>query len=468
MNKKTIKFYKIFLVGIICIFLNHISVHASGVTIPVSNSYAGSTANTSVSISYITPEQFGAKGDGITDDTAAFEKCMKSSSKYVLLSKTYLIKGYLTATTEKYFYASPKGSAPGAAVICNPPADSKSLAFYAGVTFENVQFCSTLLRTGTSPHGEKYQRTSNVVFVEVWNNSGTFNNCSFLNALIAIRGRKSTSSTVIPKNINVNNCTFTECKIPIQGYCEKTVVNNSVFTNDGELYRRLDGAAVNVSRYNGDLYSGDHCIYMERYGCVSLSVNNCTVETRNCDSGASFQIYGTARAGDSTPSLSVTGCTIDSNSIVSVSEANIVIKNTVFNEQQDKQYICSALTGSIILLNSELNHSYAFSYADTNARIYAADCTFRLMTSIADTRCNFPLESYNCTYINWGGNVRADNTLFSGCTFTRDGSSVLNKLYISNSSGYKVSLVDTSFKSGDIITNNTAAVVKTVNCKIFD
>ncbi|MCI6732148.1 MAG: glycoside hydrolase family 55 protein [Lachnospiraceae bacterium] len=471
MKKTSLKLYKIILFFICCLLLNIFSLYVTGITTlaaTTSTTSERAVTSNSTSVSYITPEQFGAKGDGVTDDTAAFEKCMENAEKNVLLSKTYLIKKYLIANTEKHFYAPPKGNDPGATIICEPSGDSKSLAFYSGVIFENIQFYSTFLRTGISPHGEKYQRTSNVVFVEVWNKTGTFNNCSFLNALIAIRGRKSTSSTVIPENISVNNCSFTECKIPIQGYCENTSVKSSIFTNDGELYRKLDGAKENVFRYNGDLYSGDHCIYMERYGCVSLSVTDCTVVTKNCNSGASFQIYGTARKGDSVPSLAIVGCTISSNGIVSVNEANILIEDTLFNEQQDAQYICRADAGKIVLLDSELNHSYAFCYADSNANIYAVNCKFRLMTSISNTRCNFPLESYKCTYINWGGNIRANKTIFSDCIFTRDGKHVLNSLYISNSFGYKISLINTSFKSGDAITNNTSAVEKVTNCIIFD
>lgn len=455
---------KILLAGLLSFLIlwNSISLPAAAI------SSSPLAAASSSSAAYVTPEQYGAKGDGVTDDTAAFEKCMKSTTKYVLLSKTYLISSYLTAFTEKYFYAQPKNGAAGATIICNPNNDYKTLAFYAGVTFENVEFYSTILRTGTSAHGETYRRTSNGVFVEVWEKSGTFYNCSFINALIAIRGRKSSSSTVIPKNITVKQCVFTECKMPIQGYCKDTVVNNSIFVNDGELYCKLDHAQVNPSRYNGDLYSGDHCIYMERYGCSSLMVTGCTVETRNCSSGAAFQIYGTPKSGDPIPALTVDNCTISANSIVSTSAANVLVKNTVFNEQQDKQYILRAVSGSILVQNSEFNHTYAFCYADTNVKPYAVNCTFRLMTDMGSTRCNFPLESYHCTYINWGGNVRVNNTLFSDCIFTRDGANVLNKLYISNSPGYQISLVNTHFKAGDTITNNVSSVTNYTNCGTFN
>ena len=317
------------------------------------------------------------------------------------------------------------------------------------MTFENVAFYSTNVGAGTSPHGEAYIHTSGIVFVEVWNNSGTFNNCSFANAVIAIRGRKSSSSTVIPKTITVNRCSFIECKMPIQGYCEKVLVNNSSFAN------------------YGDLYSGDHCIYIERYGCKSLKISNCVVETLHSESGAAFQIYGTPKAGDALPELSVQGCLIDGNGILSASGAKATIKDCVFNEQSSEQFIAWIESGSLILRDSEINHSYAFSYANSTAKVYALNCTFRLMTDLGRVRCNFPLVSSNCTYVDWGGNVRVDGTQFLGCTFTRIGTHTLNGLYISNNNGYSIILRNTRFQNGDKITNNENAIKEYSNCSQF-
>ena len=434
--------------------------------IPVLAAANNTGSFSSSSIRYITPEQFGAKGDGITDDTEAFKKCMNSTETIVYLTKTYLIRDYITTNREKYFYATPKNNGTGATIICNPRSGNKTLAFFAGVTFENVEFYSTILQKGTSPHGETYARTSNTVFVEVWNQTGVFKNCSFFNALIAIRGRKSTNSTVIPKSIVVDKCNFTECKIPIQGYSEETSVSGSCFINDGELYRRIDNAPVNIAKYNGDLYGGDHCVYIERYGCKSLKVSDCVVETKNCASGAAFQIYGTPKKGDIIPDLTVYRCTLNANGVVSTSAANVTIQECSFVEQQDGKFIASVESGSLKLLNSTFDHSYAFTYANTNVKPYASNCTFRLMMNFGRSRCNFPFESYNCTYINWGGNVRLNNTLFSGCLFTREYDHTLNKLYISNKSGYSIKLRDTSFKDGDTVTDKTDAVKEFVNCKV--
>lgn len=419
-------------------------------------------------LSYITPEQYGAVGDGSADDTSAFKKCLESSEKNILLSGKYRITENITAITEKRFIAkSPDGQA-GASIICEPAHDSKTLTFHDNVTFENIEFYSTLLRPGQSPHKEIYARTSNVIFVEVWNKNGTFTNCTFTNALIAIRGRKTESSPVIPQSITADGCTFTECKIPVQGYSENTLIKDCTFLNDGELYRKLDKAAPDPEKYNGDLYGGDHCVYIERYGCRSLVIRGCRVETKNCESGHAFQIYGEPKPGDVIPELHIEDCEIYANGITSSSAANVSVDHCKFYEQRSGQFILIAESGSAAVRNCEFHHAYAFSYADSSVQPYAENCLFERLPSLGDERCNFPQESVNCEYINWGGNVRVPDTRFTDCTFSYTEGETLNGLYINNSQGYPVYLKNTRFKSGSDITNNEKAVKESIGCGTFN
>ena len=52
---------------------------------------------TDISINYVTPEMFGAIGDGITDDTAAINRALENSENKILyFTKTYLIDGAVT------------------------------------------------------------------------------------------------------------------------------------------------------------------------------------------------------------------------------------------------------------------------------------------------------------------------------------------------------------------------------------
>ena len=396
-------------------------------------------------IDYITPEDFGAAGDGVTDDTDAIERCMKSETKEVYLTGEYLISRYIFSHYEKHFFAP---SAKKAKIICDIPDDTKALAFYGASEFDNIIFESTLERTGTSAHGEKYEKTSNVVLTEIWENGAVFSNCDFINGLTAIRGRKSTDSDVIPGFIIVNNCSFTDCKIPVQGYSRVTQINSCSFYNDG------------------DLYGGDHCVYIERFGCESLTVTDTFVSTLNSESGNAFQIYGSPSAGDIVPSLNVSNCKINANGVASVSEADVIIRGTEFHASHPSRYIATAVEGSISLYDSDFTHSYAFTYAGTQVKTVAENCSFTLDTSLSQTRCNYPFESKNCSYISWGGNIRLDGTSFISCRFSGTDGRVLNDLYVRDVDGFGVSFTDCAFEPGAAVINDESAVTKWENCTV--
>ena len=62
--------------------------------------YNGAVAAANEKVTYITPEQYGAKGDGVTDDTAALQQClsMASSARCIKALKQYKITSTLYIT----------------------------------------------------------------------------------------------------------------------------------------------------------------------------------------------------------------------------------------------------------------------------------------------------------------------------------------------------------------------------------
>lgn len=71
------------------------AIKVNNVTIPPDENHAVNIENV-----YVTPEEFGAVGDGVTDDSRAFTECFaraNENGKYILLSnKSYLISNKLT------------------------------------------------------------------------------------------------------------------------------------------------------------------------------------------------------------------------------------------------------------------------------------------------------------------------------------------------------------------------------------
>ena len=390
---------------------------------------------------YETPEMYGAVGDGITDDSDAFEQCMNSSTQNILLTGDYLIKRNLWATTEKHFY--------NGKILCQSDT-YRNLSFSNMVSFNDSIFVCDRDETGVAAHNETFEHTSNTYFVELWGEGGNFEGCVFYNALTAIRGMMpSTGSTYCPEHLSVNHCRFTECKMPIAGRLQYVDINNSSFRNDR------------------DVYSGEHCAYLDAYGAQELNAKNCKVETYNTEAGDAFQIYGKREFGTThTPKINIENCNIIANGIVSSDCADVVVKNTNFDAQYRDRYVYGVATGSLLIEGGYINHSNYLIYSEPSYELnpIARNCTFRLKTEITNGRSYFPYTSTNCTFINWGGRAVYNNSTVNNCIFTKDISSVTGGYYIGVPEDTSIYLESCAFKSGDYIAYNSPGYLELRNC----
>lgn len=383
--------------------------------------------------SYLIPERdCGAVGNGSNDDTAAIKTCLDSNIKNIVLRGTYLISNNIETYKEKNIF---NGN-----FLIQVQNGSRALSFRNIVRMNGTSFTSYIKRTGTSPHGETFNSTSNIDFVEVWGREASFINCKFNNALRAIRGRISTGSTAYPETLYINNCEFIDSKAPVQGYFVNTVIENSYFKN------------------NGDLYSGDHAVYLEAASTNSLIVRNSRVETYNTESGAAFQTYG-KRSGQSTPKINIVSSVINANGIVSADLADVSINNTSFVSQHTNRNAIIVESGSVLIDNSKINHNLLMARYP-NTLVIAKNTEFKLNNS---SRAIFPTESINCTFINWGGYVVYPVTKVTNSIFTRDTEHVVGKYYIGVGEGNAIYVDSSAFKAGDNIAYNSPGTLSIKN-----
>ena len=402
---------------------------------------------------YIMPEDYGAVGDGVTDDTDAFEICMNSNVPNVVLTGDYVINGPLSTTKEKHFY--------NGKIITKGSGTFRALTFRNTVSFKDTIFTSDRDEQGAEVHGATFQHTSNTFFVEVWDDDNSFEGCVFHNAITAIRGRISTGqgAEYVPQNLYVNNCRFTECKMPIQGLFAYTNVNNSSFRN------------------NGDVYHGEHCVYIDTLGSKELNVRGCLIETYDSDSGAAIQIHGKSNAGNITtpPTINVENCRIYANGVVSSDFANVIATNVYFDSQfvkHDTEYDRDAFTitgGALHIESGYYNHLSFISKATFDAGVNSElnNVTCRIKKEVYNWRCYYPYNANNCTFINWGGSVLAANTTrLYGCIFTRDYPFVVGKYYIEVAASASAYIENSAFKSGDYdyIAGNSSGYLELKNC----
>ncbi len=388
---------------------------------------------------YDTPEKYGAVGDGVTDDTNAFEKCMQSSTKNVVLTGSYLITRNITTNKEKCIY--------NGTIRCE---SYRTLTFSNNVSFYDTIFTCDKDETGLAAHKETFQHTSNTVFVEVWGNKGTFDGCYFYNPMTAIRGRISTGQTTVPQQLDVNHCRFVGGKITIQGFFAYTNVKNSSFWN------------------NGDLFGGEHCVYIDQLGAKEMNITNCLVETYNSESGAAFQFYGKEKYGTTVaPKMYITNCEVKANGIVSSDFVDVVVKNTNFDAQQSERPVYYIEDGSLLVDGGYINHgAYLLGTYQVKETFLAEakNCTFRINKNLTNYRSYFPQQCTNCTFINWGGTTIYPETYIKNCTFTRDASYVIGRYYLGVPNGNKLYVEDSAFKAGDNISYQSPGYLELKNC----
>ncbi len=386
---------------------------------------------------YIIPERdCGAVGNGIADDTQAFQTCLNSNVKNVVLTGTYLLTNTVSTSKDKRFF---KGT-----IKCETD-QPRTIRFNGNVRFNNTSFTSSRVTTGISPHKEIYQRTSNLDFVEVWGPESYFIDCRFENALRAIRGRISTGATVVPEKLYVSGSEFIDCKAPIQGFFAIANVENSIFRN------------------NGDLYGGDHAIYIESFGSKELNVKNCTVETYNTDSGAAFQIYNKKENQANTPKITVTNTQVVANGIVSSDLANVTITNTSFTAQHQERYVVNIESGSVNITGSNFTHEFFFPNRPS-VTVTASNSVFKRNKYNGASRIYLPAECSNCRFVNWGGTAIYPSTTIENSTFTKDADHVIGNYYVQVGTGGLLTIKNSAFKAGDSIAYKSPGTLHLIGC----
>lgn len=181
-------------------------------------SYDGSKAQAiDIPIAWAIPEQYGAVGDGVTDDTDAINACL-AANRNVIFSKTYKIKADKnnyngSSTPDRYTYgvSVPSGRTllfgGGAKLVCQTSnaAYSAVLCLYGtsdvsiiGATIEGDRATNTLT-TGEWGHGIVCRAANNVIIRD----------CTIYNCFgdgIVIGTSTATDENAIGSDICVENC----------------------------------------------------------------------------------------------------------------------------------------------------------------------------------------------------------------------------------------------------------------------
>ena len=260
---------------------------------------------------YVTPEQFGAVGDGTNDDTNAINQSLASGKPIYFSAKTYKVSSSLTLQTGTRMYGN------GAKIFFVPKTElyfGLHLLNISDVLIKDFYFDSERTQTGWAPagHTRKDLSTSLVDCICIQNSKDIIiENCNFNNMESDFWMQNATAG-YLSGNIIIRNWYSRNSSMPL-------FANNSTNVI-------IENANVEPANIGGD---GDHVIYISD-GCNHWKINDFTFTAPDDTYGALCTVHGSTEY-----------------------EGNIIIDNCKF-VGKDKVLLYSYVTGEIKIINSIL------------------------------------------------------------------------------------------------------------------
>lgn len=284
------------------------AIKANNVTILPDENHAVNIENV-----YVTPEEFGAVGDGVTDDSSAFNACIAKANetgKYVLLSnKTYLIGNTLMDNTDTNIIGI------NTVIILGNNTFTKQIV---NCVFSNITFKRTV--------GSDLPLTENFF-------SSQFKYCNFvdINYLFNnISPRNNTLEHLLLDECNLQNTQLINVINQFNGVVYS--INKTLFYYDEDYKQRT----VIISGYIGGKFIFNNCTFskfepngiIELFGSLdNFEFNNCYIHTY--DNANTFLLPNIS--GVEKQQITFNNCDISNNNkcLVDVFSTNYTVLPTV-------------------------------------------------------------------------------------------------------------------------------------------
>lgn len=401
-------------------------------------------------LGYVTPEMYGAVGDGTTNDTSAFSQACNSGKPVVLTEgKTYKID---TVTV-----TSPLIIIGNFATVSTTSSDSVKSTITIRenaktVVIGDVNFTTTLGVDTTGAHGEAIpNRSLRTCIASYGVDKLSVINCTFENFDNGIIGITQSSDTVyasVPESLFVKDTKITNCLMGISRHYKNVVI---------------DGCRIQVDT---NAQSGEHCVYLLSDVLSNAYITNTTLITDGSSAGACVNIRprnGEAGANLVDGAYRIDGCTMIGDGYVHVHGGgkcyvtSCTLKTVNYNTTAKiRQFACPSSDDSVIdvsgcSVNLELQDGLTERVIYRGCDIYSG--------RVFNTR--FALyKAYNCQFDNIGINV-AEGAEIVECVFSST-SGVAGQYYVLVGSTITAStIIGCTFKTGanvNMIAYNSSGV----------
>lgn len=330
-----------------------------------------------------TPEMFGAKGDGVTDDTEAIQKALAFNN--VNISKKYLI-------TE------------------NLVLHSNLKIFGGGTITKKVEFNDSYL--------------NHCIFSCTDSNNIDINNINLMSNSLAI-------SVHGCSNVNITNLIINSEKYSIlisdteKNESNGITISNIKLENDVTIISsdgiHVDGGCSNIYIYNVSGTTGDDFIALNAIEGIRKTIKNVIIDNIKCSGYAGVRIYGQLNCV--IENVSINNSYINSNNgirltnIVGFTEINLnapTFNNIVFNNcivnSSIRNVFLSYINGSVTFNNctfvATVNPNVGFFNSSINSLLIFNNCIFNTNSTAFIQDCVVGTPPENC---NTYGNITLNN-----------------------------------------------------------
>lgn len=425
---------------------------------------------------YTTPQMFGAKGDGVTDDTAAIQAALDASSHVYIPDGTYMI----AAEPEHSDHLGTGGIFPKSnqTIVLSENAVLKAIPnSYTHYYIFNIKEKENVHITGGKVQGEKNEHTGTDgefgfgVYIQGGKNITIANMevCDFWGDAVLIG--YDASSGVNPKNVIISNCVLHDCRR--QGV--SVVGGEKVVIRDCEIYNirgtnpqyGIDIEPDSLVGYAKDITIDSCYIHDNAVGSIvipdtarttsknvieGVNITNCKLVDVNCIGGDNINIsnctIGTAFVG-SEKAIRFANSTFEhvylNGGIGIFDNCDIMSKNKEYLIMASKDSY-PAKKSKMVCYNCRLATHDSAQYVVYGANEKNTDGTFSYATeTVMFYNCSFEIGT-NC---NFSQGLVADELRFDGCKIVFKGTPA----FVFQSGGYSASrfvLNNTEIECADI------------------
>lgn len=325
-----------------------------------------------------TPEMFGAKGDGVTDDTEAIQKALAFNN--VNISKNYLITENLVLHSNLKVFG-------GGTITKKSEFNDSYLnhSIFSCTNSNNIDINNIVLISNSlaiSVHG-----CSNVNITNLIINSEKY-------SILISDSEKNESNGITISNIKLEN-------------------DVSIISSDGI---HIDGGCSNIYVTNVSGTSGDDFIALNAIEGIRKTIKNVIIDNIKCSGYAGVRLYGQLNCVIENVSINNSYINSDNGirltNIVGFTEINLnapTFKNIVFSncivDSSIRNVFLSYINGSVTFNNctfvTSVNPNVGLFNSSINSSLIFDSCVFNTNSTsfIQDCVVGTPPENCN-TYIN--------------------------------------------------------------------